>query len=218
MAIDRSVKVDHQARIGGTHQHRVKIGGQFFADLGGADIDADMAVQFFGWQAQVEERGRHCVTGMVGDQNQGAGAIGLSISNGAGSAALSKAGMVVGISGRAVYLACSASAVKAFGGACAGTGDLTSAAKHAGGLGERGRNRFTRDVRGRFGGRRPGADIAAGARRCAGPPRGRMVVVGAGKAGGAMARAFENAWRAAHPDRPVQGLVITRHGTPARPR
>ncbi|MDP7380039.1 MAG: DUF4147 domain-containing protein, partial [Alphaproteobacteria bacterium] len=46
----------------------------------------------------------------------------------------------------------------------------------------------------------------------AAPPRGRMVVVGAGKAGGAMARAFENAWRAAHPDRPVEGLVITRYG------
>ena len=36
-----------------------------------------MAVQFFGRQAQVEERGRHRVTGMVGDQNQGAGAIGV---------------------------------------------------------------------------------------------------------------------------------------------
>ena len=44
----------------------------------------------------------------------------------------------------------------------------------------------------------------------AAPPPGRVVVVGAGKAGGAMAHAFEGAWRAAHPGRPVEGLVITR--------
>ncbi|MBL8334016.1 MAG: glycerate kinase [Rubrivivax sp.] len=41
------------------------------------------------------------------------------------------------------------------------------------------------------------------------PPRGRTVVVGAGKAGGAMATAFDDAWPA---DAPMQGLVVTRYG------
>jgi hydroxypyruvate reductase len=38
-------------------------------------------------------------------------------------------------------------------------------------------------------------------------PRGRTIVVGAGKASGAMARAFERAWRG-----PLSGLVVTRYG------
>lgn len=39
------------------------------------------------------------------------------------------------------------------------------------------------------------------------PPRGRTVVIGAGKAAATMARAFEHAW-----NRPVEGLVVTRYG------
>jgi len=47
------------------------------------------------------------------------------------------------------------------------------------------------------------------------PPKGRTVVVGAGKAGGAMVHALEAAWPA---DAPLSGLVITRYGhTPERP-
>src|SRR5690606_20109326 len=38
-------------------------------------------------------------------------------------------------------------------------------------------------------------------------PRGRTVVVGAGKASAVMARAFEAAW-----DAPLSGLVVTRYG------
>ncbi|MEO5693177.1 MAG: glycerate kinase [Usitatibacter sp.] len=47
------------------------------------------------------------------------------------------------------------------------------------------------------------------------PPRGRTVVVGAGKAGGSMAMAVENHWPA---DAPLEGVVITRygHGLPTR--
>jgi hydroxypyruvate reductase len=41
------------------------------------------------------------------------------------------------------------------------------------------------------------------------PARGRTMVVGAGKAGGAMAAAFDALWPA---DAPVSGLVITRYG------
>ncbi len=41
------------------------------------------------------------------------------------------------------------------------------------------------------------------------PPRGRTVVVGAGKAAAAMALAVEQAWPA---DRPLTGLVVTRYG------
>ena len=41
------------------------------------------------------------------------------------------------------------------------------------------------------------------------PPRGRTVVIGAGKASAAMARALQAAWPA---DRPLSGVVITRHG------
>jgi glycerate 2-kinase len=48
------------------------------------------------------------------------------------------------------------------------------------------------------------------------PPRGRTLVLGAGKAGGAMAQAVEALWPA---DAPVSGLVVTRYGhTPPRPR
>lgn len=41
------------------------------------------------------------------------------------------------------------------------------------------------------------------------PPKGRTVLVGAGKAAASMASAFENAWPA---DAPLSGLVVTRHG------
>jgi len=47
------------------------------------------------------------------------------------------------------------------------------------------------------------------------PPRGRTVVLGAGKAGAAMAQAVEALWPA---DAPLSGLVITRYGhIPPRP-
>ena len=47
------------------------------------------------------------------------------------------------------------------------------------------------------------------------PPKGRTVVLGAGKAGGAMAQAVEALWPA---DAPLSGLVVTRYGhTPPRP-
>jgi glycerate 2-kinase len=47
------------------------------------------------------------------------------------------------------------------------------------------------------------------------PPRGRTIVLGAGKAGGAMAQAVEALWPA---DAPLSGLVVTRyHHTPPRP-
>lgn len=47
------------------------------------------------------------------------------------------------------------------------------------------------------------------------PPRGRTLVLGAGKAAGAMAQALEALWP---PDAPLSGLVVTRYGhTPARP-
>ena len=47
------------------------------------------------------------------------------------------------------------------------------------------------------------------------PPRGRTLVVGAGKAAAAMARAVEDHWP---PSAPLEGLVITRygHGVPTR--
>src|SRR6202453_1420178 len=38
-------------------------------------------------------------------------------------------------------------------------------------------------------------------------PRGRLIVVGAGKASAAMARAVEDAWQG-----PLSGLVVTRYG------
>jgi glycerate 2-kinase len=47
------------------------------------------------------------------------------------------------------------------------------------------------------------------------PPKGRTLVLGAGKAGGAMAQAVEALWP---PDAPLSGLVVTRYGhTPPRP-
>ena len=47
------------------------------------------------------------------------------------------------------------------------------------------------------------------------PPKGRTLVLGAGKAGGAMAQAVEALWPA---DAPLSGLVVTRYGhTPPRP-
>jgi hydroxypyruvate reductase len=47
------------------------------------------------------------------------------------------------------------------------------------------------------------------------PPKGRTLVLGAGKAGGAMAQAVEAFWPA---DAPLSGLVVTRyHHTPTRP-
>jgi len=47
------------------------------------------------------------------------------------------------------------------------------------------------------------------------PPRGRTIVLGAGKAAGAMAHAVEALWPA---DAPLEGLVVTRyHHTPPRP-
>jgi glycerate 2-kinase len=38
-------------------------------------------------------------------------------------------------------------------------------------------------------------------------PKGRTIVIGAGKASGAMAKAFEDAWEG-----PIEGLVVTRYG------
>ncbi|MES2383362.1 MAG: glycerate kinase [Pseudomonadota bacterium] len=47
------------------------------------------------------------------------------------------------------------------------------------------------------------------------PPRGRTIVIGAGKAGGSMAQAVEALWPA---DAPLEGLVVTRyHHIPPRP-
>ena len=47
------------------------------------------------------------------------------------------------------------------------------------------------------------------------PPKGRTIVIGAGKAGGAMAQAVEALWPA---DKPLTGLVVTRyHHIPERP-
>ncbi|QYY33849.1 glycerate kinase (plasmid) [Cupriavidus pinatubonensis] len=48
------------------------------------------------------------------------------------------------------------------------------------------------------------------------PPRGKTVVVGAGKAGGAMAQAFDAMWPQTLP---LEGLVVTRYGhTPPAPK
>src|SRR5256885_4174621 len=47
------------------------------------------------------------------------------------------------------------------------------------------------------------------------PPKGRTIVLGAGKAAGAMAHAVEALWPA---DAPLEGLVVTRYQhTPPRP-
>ena len=48
------------------------------------------------------------------------------------------------------------------------------------------------------------------------PPKGRTIVLGAGKAGGSMAQALEALWSA---DSPLEGLVVTRyHHVPPRPQ
>ncbi|SVC47290.1 uncharacterized protein METZ01_LOCUS300144, partial [marine metagenome] len=44
------------------------------------------------------------------------------------------------------------------------------------------------------------------------PPRGRTVVVGAGKAAAAMARVVEQAWLNRNSQGTISGLVITRYG------
>ena len=44
------------------------------------------------------------------------------------------------------------------------------------------------------------------------PPRGRLVIVGAGKAAASMAGAAEAFYRAHHPDVRLEGLVVTRYG------
>jgi glycerate 2-kinase len=43
------------------------------------------------------------------------------------------------------------------------------------------------------------------------PPKGRTIVIGAGKASAAMARAFEDSWTA-RDNSPLEGLVVTRYG------
>ena len=43
-------------------------------------------------------------------------------------------------------------------------------------------------------------------------PPGRTLVVGAGKAAAAMAKSLEDAWQAQHPDSPISGMVVMRHG------
>ena len=44
------------------------------------------------------------------------------------------------------------------------------------------------------------------------PPKGRTLVLGAGKASARMARAFEEEWLAKNPGAPLEGLVVTRYG------
>ena len=44
------------------------------------------------------------------------------------------------------------------------------------------------------------------------PPKGRTIVLGAGKAGGSMAKALEEFWVKYFPEKPIEGLVITRYG------
>ena len=50
------------------------------------------------------------------------------------------------------------------------------------------------------------------------PPRGRTLVIGAGKASARMAQALEAHWAEAFPDTPLSGLVVTRtgYGAPCR--
>lgn len=43
-------------------------------------------------------------------------------------------------------------------------------------------------------------------------PKGRTIVIGAGKGSAQMASAFEKAWAAEHGDTPLEGLVVTRYG------
>ncbi len=49
------------------------------------------------------------------------------------------------------------------------------------------------------------------------PTGGRVIVLGAGKAAGSMALAFESAWRARYPKVPLEGLVVTRYDHRAEP-
>ena len=44
------------------------------------------------------------------------------------------------------------------------------------------------------------------------PPKGKVVVIGAGKAAGSMANAFENFWLKSFPATPLYGIVVTRYG------
>ena len=44
------------------------------------------------------------------------------------------------------------------------------------------------------------------------PPKGRTIILGAGKAGGSMAKALEEFWDEHFPEKPIEGLVITRYG------
>ena len=62
-----------------------------------------------------------------------------------------------------------------------------------------------RDVR--RGDRLGAARASAYRRTCPPPPRGRLIVIGAGKASAAMARAVEEHWPG-----PLSGLVVTRYG------
>ena len=55
----------------------------------------------------------------------------------------------------------------------------------------------------------PGHSLAAHLPRPPTPPGARTLVLGAGKAGGAMAQALEAAWPS---DAPLEGLVVTRYG------
>lgn len=43
-------------------------------------------------------------------------------------------------------------------------------------------------------------------------PKGRTIVIGAGKGSAQMAAAFEKAWAEKHPDSTLEGLVVTRYG------
>ncbi|MBZ9604366.1 glycerate kinase [Phyllobacterium sp. KW56] len=43
-------------------------------------------------------------------------------------------------------------------------------------------------------------------------PKGRTIVIGAGKGSAQMTSAFEKAWAAKHGDTPLEGLVVTRYG------
>ena len=44
------------------------------------------------------------------------------------------------------------------------------------------------------------------------PPKGKVVVIGAGKAAGSMAQSFERFWLENFPAVPLNGMVITRYG------
>ena len=50
------------------------------------------------------------------------------------------------------------------------------------------------------------------------PPKGRTIVLGAGKAGGSMAKALEEFWDEHFPEKPIEGLVICLLYTSPSPR